>query len=436
MSPDPRERWDTRTGFVLAAIGSAVGLGNMWRFSYLVAENGGAAFVLVYLAMTLGIALPVMLAEFAIGRGSRQSPILAFARFGRPAWAPLGFFFVMVGFVILAYYSVIAGWTARYAIEGLWSGFGADSAARFGQISQGPGALAWHAIFMLATVSIVAGGIQRGIERSAILLMPSLFVLIVGLAIYAATLDGASDGYHFYLAADFSKVASREVLLAAAGQAFFSLSVGMGVMATYASYVSEREHLPGQSLTIAGADFGVAFAAGLAIFPLLFAFGLSSQVSESTVGVLFVVLPGAFAEMGTAGRVIGCLFFAALMVAALTSTISMLEVVTATLMDRFGWERKRAAILMGIAIGICGIPPALDTDILGLMDGLAAQVCLPAGALALSLFVGWVMPDAIGEVQRGAERARWLTAWLWLLRIPVPLVLLVVVVESLRSLLS
>jgi NSS family neurotransmitter:Na+ symporter len=434
QSTGSREQWSSRTGFVLAAVGSAVGLGNMWRFSYLTAESGGAAFVVLYLGFTLVIGLPVLLAELALGRGSRRSPVQALVHFGGSAWRPLGLLFVASGFLILAYYSVIAGWTVRYALEALFVGLPADAAAHFEAIASGPPAIAWHLGFMVATVAIVAGGIRGGIERAALVLMPLLFVLVCGLAIWASTLDGAGAGYRFYLEIDFAELGSTDVLREAAGQAFFSLSLGMGAMLTYASYLSEQEHLPNASVVIAVADFGVAFIAGLAVFPLIFALGLQSEVGGSTVGALFITLPHAFAELGATGRVVGVVFFIALIVGALTSAISLLEVVVASALDSLGWSRARAAVVFGAAIAVLGIPAALSLDMLGWMDRLAGNLFLVFGGLMLALFVGWRMDDPMGLVARGAEGVRWFGLWRWLLRIPVPLVLGYVLLRALAAL--
>ena len=421
-------------GFVLAAVGSAVGLGNMWRFSYLTAENGGAAFVLLYVGFTLLIGLPVLLAELTIGRGSRRSPIQALVHFGGSRWRPLGALFVAAGFLILAYYSVIAGWTMRYAFEALFIGLPTDAAAHFGEISTGAQAISWHLLFMAVTIVIVAGGVRAGIERAAVVLMPLLFVLVFGLALYASTLEGSTDGYRFYLEIDFDKLGNPDVLREAAGQAFFSLSLGMGAMLTYASYLSQQENLPSESVIVAVADFGVAFVAGLAVFPLIFALGLETEVGESTVGALFITLPHAFAELGVAGRVVGFVFFSALLVGALTSAISLLEVVVASAMDSFGWSRAMAAIALGQAIALLGLPAAMDLEVLGWMDRLAGNLFLVFGGLMLSLFVGWRMSDATEQVALGAEGVRWFTLWHWLLRIPVPAVLAYVLFRGVMAL--
>jgi NSS family neurotransmitter:Na+ symporter len=428
-----REHWNSRTGFVLAAVGSAVGLGNMWRFSYMASENGGAAFVVLYLVLTLLVGLPVMLAELTIGRGAGKSPTQALAHFGGPAWRPLGWLFVAAGFLILAYYSVIAGWTVRYAFDGLVDGFPAAAGDYFGKISQGPTAVAWHLVFMVAVIAVVGRGIKGGIERMATILMPALFVIVAGLAVYAFFLKGGEGGYAYYLSTDFSGIWHAKVWAEAAGQAFFSLSLGMGAILTFASYLDDDAHLPNESLVIAGADFGVAFVAGLVVFPVIFAFGLESTVSESTVGSLFITLPTAFHDMGTAGHVIGVLFFLSLVVGALTSAISLLEVVTATTIDNLGWSRSRATWVMGGIIALLGVPAALDIDILGVMDQIAGQVFLVLGGLILSVFVGWVMRDPLGEVSRGAEGVRWFFLWRGLLRFVVPVLLAFVLWTSLTK---
>ena len=433
MSQAPREQWSGRTGFVLAAIGSAVGLGNMWRFSYLTAENGGAAFVLVYIALTLLIGLPLLLAELTLGRGSERSPISALAHFGGRHWWPLGFLFVASGFLILAYYSVIAGWTMRYALEGAISGFASDSGGHFSEVATGPFAIFWHVAFMTGTTSIVAVGIKGGIERTSLILMPALFFLVLGIAVYAYTLPGSAEGYRFYLTTDFSKALEPKVISTAAGQAFFSLSLGMGAMMTYASYLSPDQHLPNESVVIGLSDFAVAFIAGLAVFPLIFALGLSAEVGESTLGALFITLPSAFVAMGEVGRVVGFLFFVALLVGALTSAISLLEVVVASAMDRLGWTRLRSAIVFGVIITVLGVLPALNLDVLGWMDQVAGNLFLVAGGLCLSIFVGWIMPNPIAEVSRGAYGIGWFKLWRVLLRVPVPIVLAIVLGYAIKD---
>ncbi|MCH2169598.1 sodium-dependent transporter [Myxococcota bacterium] len=425
-----RERWSSRPGFILAAVGSAVGLGNMWRFSYLTAEHGGAAFVALYLVLTLLVGLPLLLAELVLGRTAQSSPIRAFLRSGSKAWRPLGVLYVISGCTILSYYGVIAGWTVRYAGIALL-GFDAEIADRFEDMAQGGDAFGFHLVFMALTIWIVAGGVSGGIERAATLLMPILALLICGLALYAATLEGGSAGYDYYLRADFSEVLSRGVLTQAAGQAFFSLSVGMGAMLTFGSYLGRDHHLPKESGLIAAADIGVAFLAGLVVFPLIFALGLSDKVTGSTVGALFITLPQTFAEMGgVVGRVVGFLFFAALVVGALTSAISLLEVVVSSVIDLFDWSRTRAAWVMGCLITLLGVPSAWSLGVLDVVDQVANNLFLLGGGLLLSIFVGWVMRDPEAEARVGAERFSGFGLWRVSLRFLVPVVLVFVLYDA------
>jgi NSS family neurotransmitter:Na+ symporter len=272
----------------------------------------------------------------------------------------------------------------------------------------------------------VAAGVRGGIERTSLVLMPTLFALVAGLAIYAATLDGGGPGYAYYLRTDFEKILSLAVLKDATGQAFFSLSLGMGAMLTYGSYLTRDNDLPNESLVIAGADVGVAFVAGLVVFPLIFALGLSHQVSGQTVGALFITLPEAFAAMGTAGRFVGFAFFVVLLVGALTSAISLLEVVVSAAIDGLGWSRRRAAWASGGAIALLGIPPAFSLDVLGAMDEVANTVFLLGGGLALAVFVGWVMKDPMETVRPGAEGVQWFGLWRVFLRFAVLVFLLFV----------
>lgn len=433
-----RELWGSRAGFILAAVGSAVGLGNMWRFAYQTAESGGAAFVLLYLLLTFIVGIPIMIAEFGLGRSTRQSPIGALRQAGGSGWTPVGYLFVISGLLILAYYAVIAGWATRYALDAILSPFPADPETYFGEccarslrsgsVSSSLGPVAYHLIFMIVTIIIVSSGIKRGIERAAYVMMPVLFAIMLGLAIWAAFLPGANEGYSFYLAPHVSDVFSFDTLGAAASQAFFSLSLGMGAMLTYASYLKRKSSLPGEATVIAISDMSVAFVAGLVVFPVVFALGLQSAIGESSIGALFISLPGAFEAMGTTGRAVGLLFFIALFVGALTSAISLLEVVVASAVDRFGVERRTAAVICGGFIALLGIAPAFDTSILGAMDATANGVFLPLGGLLLAILVGWRMRDRLDAFAEGASPTirSLMTGWIWTLRIIVPPLLVVV----------
>ncbi len=397
-----RELFGSRWGFVLAAVGSAVGLGNMWRFSYVAAEGGGAAFVLLYIVMVLLLGIPLMLSELVVGRKTHLSPVGALRELGGRGWALLGALFVLVGFLILSYYSVIAGWTLRFAVESAMTGFPGEPGAHFGEIASGPAAMGWHLLFMAMTIGIVMVGVQKGIERAAMILMPTLFLIVLGLAVWAATLPGAGAGYAYYLTPDLAELMNPSVIGSAASQAFFSLSLGMGAMLTFASYLARDEDLNEQAVTISFADFAVAFTAGLVVFPVIFALGLQDSVGESTVGALFIALPGAFEAMGGVGRIVGVLFFVALAVGAVTSAISLLEVVTSSIIDELGASRRNAAVAMGILIALFGLLSAWSLDVLGLVDQIAGELLLAVGALLTSIFVGWVMKDPAAEMMRGA----------------------------------
>lgn len=396
-----REVFGTRVGFILAAVGSAVGLGNMWRFPYRVSEGGGAAFVLLYIAMTLVVGIPLMLCEFSVGRRSRLSPIGALKKEGGRRWALLGALGVLTGLLILSYYSVIAGWVVRYALAGIVAGFPAAPGEYFNTITTGIAPILYHLAFMVVVITIVMSGVEKGIERASLVMMPALFLIVGGLAIWAATLAGSGEGYAYYLTPSLGELLNPATIAEAGGQAFFSLSLGMGAMLTFASYLSRDENLNREAVTIASSDFGVAFVAGLVVFPVIAALGLTSQVSASTVGALFIALPGAFVEMGAAGRVVGILFFAALAVGALTSAVSLLEVVTASIIDEFDATRRSAAVGAGVVITLVGLVPALSLDALGLMDA-TTEWFLTLGAFFMAIFVGWRMRDPSAEMLRGA----------------------------------
>jgi neurotransmitter:Na+ symporter, NSS family len=435
-APSAREVWGTKWGFVLAAVGSAVGLGNMWRFSYIAAEGGGAAFLFMYVFMILLLGIPLMLCELTVGRRAQLSPMGALRKLGGDGWALFGLLFVAAGFLILSYYSVIAGWTMRFAFEAAATGFAADPGAHFDAISSGGGAVGWHLVFMVLTIGIVMGGIQKGIERAAVILMPTLFLLVVGLAVWAFTLEGSGEGYAFYLMPDLGELLNLTVIHQATSQAFFSLSLGMGAMLTFASYLSRDTDLNQEAVTISFADFLVAFSAGLVVFPVLFALGLQEAVTESTLGALFIALPGAFLEMGALGRVVGFLFFVALAVGAITSAISLLEVVTASMIDELGVARRRAAVIVGALIATFGILCALWIDFLGLMDAVAGGLFLVVGGFGLAIFVGWAMrDDPAAELAKGAgvRFRNVIPAVMFLIRWVLPPVLAVVLLFSIQE---
>lgn len=428
-----RESWATRAGFILAAVGSAVGLGNMWRFSYIASEGGGAAFVLLYILVVLIVGIPLMTAEFTVGRMAQESPARALQRLGGSLWAPLGWLFVFCGLGILSYYSVIAGWTMRYAVDAVRGAIPQDTAAYFGQVSRGGDAVVAHLIFMAITIAIVASGVKSGIERANLIMMPLLFLILVGLALWAVTLPGGGAGYAYYLKPNLERLLDPDTLADAAGQAFFSLSLGMGAMMTYASYLRSQENLAREAATVAFADTSVAFVAGLVVFPVIFSLGLTGQVSESTVGALFISLPKGFEQLGGLGGYVATAFFVMLFFAALTSAISLLEVVVAALVDVWGLARKTTALGAGIAITLLGLPAAYDTDILGASDQLVGNFLLVVGGFFTALLVGYrILSQADAELAKGLGDATLRRRWAALIRYAVPVILLGVIASGLK----
>ena len=419
-----RGAWGSNAGFILAAVGGAVGLGNLWGFAYSASQGGGAAFVVLYFIFVLFVGLPVLTAELVIGRHTKRSPIAALGVVGGGRLKWVGVLFVLVGFGILSFYSVIMGWTGRLLLGFVTAGIPEDTAAHFGAISEGPGAILAHLVGMLITILVITRGVQRGIERVSVVLMPTLFFLIAALAVWASTLSEAGPGYAFYLQPDFSKLFETRIITGAAGQAFFSLSLGMGAMITYASYLPGRGSLPAKAGLIALSDTMVAFVGGLVTFPVIFHFGLQQQVSDSAIGALFIAVPRGLLSFGTAGQFVGIIFFSALYIAALTSAISLLEVVSSAAIDSLGWTRARAGWVAGGAIALAGIPGALSSDWVGFLFQLVGQAFLVFGGLLLALIVGYVWKDAArAELLTGFENPALATAWIWLLRTVVPLML-------------
>ncbi|QUO48824.1 MULTISPECIES: sodium-dependent transporter [Halorubrum] len=425
-----RETWATRMGFILAAVGSAVGLGNVWRFPFITGQYGGSSFLITYLAFVALIGFPAILVEFVIGRRTERNPVGALRELGSGVWSYAGWLFVVTGFVILSYYSVVAGWFLRYTLIGITEGYTltdpSEANALYQSVSAGLDAVVFHALFMLLVVGIIAAGVRRGIELSVKVMVPAILVLLVGLAAYGSTLDGASAAYAYYLSPDFGTIAANwtEILPAAAGQAFFTLSLGMGVMITYASYLGEDRNLAADAGAIATIDTLVAVLVGFVVFPVLFSVGI--EPGTGGPGAIFVSLTAAFAGI-PGGRVLGIVFFGMVGIAALSSAISILEVLVSYLIDEVGVARVPAAAAVGAAVFLLGVPVAVDTIFLGLYDGLAYGILLVLGSLLLVLFVGWVVPD-LGreELRKGIADVGGLdVAWIWVVRLPVAIVILV-----------
>ncbi len=424
-----REQWGSRAGFILAAVGSAVGLGNMWRFSYVSAQGGGIYFVALYLIFVAMVGIPVMTSEFAIGRLAQQSPAQALKRLGGDRWSPLGWLFVFCGFGILSYYSVIAGWTIRYSVDAFRHAIPTDTAAYFGAVSTGSGAVVGHLLFMAITIFIVLKGIHKGLERAAIIMMPMLFLLIIALAIWSSTLTNAGAGYGAYLNTDLGNISFMSVVNNAVGQAFFSLSLGMGALMTYASYLRSKENLGKEATIVAMTDFGVAFTAGLIVFPIIYSFGIADQVGMSMVGALFIALPAGLQLLGSSGDWIVLAFFIMLFFAALTSAISLLEVVVTAFIDH-GMARRTAALGAGMLIVLAGIPSAVfNLNLLTAIDQIVGNLLLILGGLLTAILVGWkLLPQADAELAQGMSSKPARKGWALLIKYLIPPVLFVVLI--------
>lgn len=439
-----REHWATRTGFILAASGSAIGLGNIWRFPYMTGEHGGAAFIVIYLIAVCLIGYPLLVNETIIGRVSQRNPVGAFKTLapGSPWWL-VGALGVFTGFVILSYYAVVAGWSLAYIFKVITvsQGAGIDNAEVFSRhISNIWQPIGWQALFMILTIAVISAGVVKGIQRCVTILMPIFFVLLVLLILRAVTLPGAGEGIAYYLKPDFSEVTGR-TLLGAVSQAFFSLSLGMGVFITYGSYLHEKDEIPNSSGAIVGLDTVVALLAGFAIFPAVFALGFEPGAGP---GLVFITLPAVFAQMPF-GTFFGLLFFFLLSIAALTSALSLLEVVTAWLIDERGWHRKKAAVVMGVTIFLVGLPaslgysvfsgfslPFFEIDLLDTYDLIANSILLPLGGLLTAIFVGyvWGTEKAIKEANKGSTGftiGKW---WAVLIRYVVPIIIAAIMVTG------
>jgi NSS family neurotransmitter:Na+ symporter len=399
--------WSSRFAFILAATGSAVGLGNIWKFPYIAGENGGSAFVIVYVLCVLLMGIPIMMAETMLGRRGRQNPINTMQSLAEEAgahknWQYLGWMGIVAGFLILSYYSVIAGWASAYTLKAFTGQFfsvtaGATKLMFADFISSPIRLIFWHSFFMLATMFIVSKGISKGLERAVQMLMPVLFVMMFLLVGYAMTSSGYQQGLHFLFSPDFSKITGK-VVLTAMGQAFFSLGLGMGTMMIYGAYVPKNVSLTKAALIVASADTIVALLAGIAIFPIVFANGLHP---DSGPGLVFETLPIAFGNM-TGGWLFGVLFFIMLVVAALTSSIALIEPAVAWLIESKELTRDQACVRAGLLAWALGFITVFsfnrwaDIHFFGrtlfeLIDSLTANIMLPAGGLAIAIFAGWVM---------------------------------------------
>jgi len=439
-------QWSSRWAFILAATGAAVGLGNIWKFPYIMGQNGGGAFVLVYLACILLVATPILIAEIMLGRRARRSPVNGMTELAReesahPGWKYLGWMGVIAGFLILSYYSVIMGWALAYverAITGSFSGLdGAALKTMFQGFTANPMELLfWHSLSMLITMLVVVRGVRAGLEAFTVLLMPMLFLILLVLVGHGISTGFFSQAFEYMFMPDFSKLTTHS-LMVAMGHAFFTLSIGMGVIMAYGSYMPDRTSIARTALFVVAADITVALLAGLSIYPVVFANGLEPAAGP---GLVFQTLPIAFGQMSF-GLVIGTLFFILLTLAAWTSSISMIEPAVAHLVEKGGWTRVRAGAVLGLAAWALGIATVLsfnhwaEIKLFGktffeLLDFLTSNIMLPLGGLLMAVFATWSMRRESSAQE--LELSTWgYTLWRVLTRFVAPVGILIVLLNGL-----
>mgnify|MGYP003674330542 CR=1 FL=1 len=441
------EQWGSRAGFILATVGSAVGVGNIWRFSYVAGENGGAAFLLIYIVCVLLIGLPLVIAELAIGRRAQGDVVAAFAHGGRAGpWRYAGWLSVVGAVLILSFYAVIAGWALKYfvgaATGALWQTGAAGYGLYFKQFIANLGEpVAWAAAMLALTMFVVANGVRQGIETFSRILMPLLAIIVIALALYALTLEGAGRGVAFLFAPDWSALRQPQVYVAALGQAFFSIGVGMAIFITFGSYMPRSFGVGSSAAIIVLGDTLFAVIAGLAIFPAVFSMGLDPRAGPE---LAFITLPQIFLLM-PGGEFIGALFFFLLAAAALTSMTSLLEVPVSTAIHHFGLRRWTATALAGLAVFLCGLPSAMSFGVLahirigryGILDAVDAGVSnflLPLGGILIALFVGYRLSRDIALAESDLGQTRLGNIWRWLLRTLVPLAIAAILLQSASTL--
>ncbi|MGG0667252.1 sodium-dependent transporter [Lederbergia citrisecunda] len=433
-----REQWTSKIGFVLAAAGSAIGLGAIWKFPYMAGTNGGSVFVLLFIICTLAIGLPILLAEFVIGRRGQHDAVTSLKKLapGKP-WFLIGWMGLLSSFILLSFYSVVGGWILSYLVRALVFNLDvADYGELFNTIIANPGeVLIAQAVFMILTIWIVQSGIRGGIERASRWMMPLLFIFFIVLAIRSLTLEGAMEGVRFLFVPDWSYLTGKTFLLAL-GQAFFSLSVGVTAMMTYASYLPKEERLGQSAFNVSILNIFISLLAGIVIFPAVFALGQSPAEGP---GLIFVVLPAIFNEIPFGGFFL-ILFFILLLFATLTSSIAMLEIVVSTGIRKKLERRRMAAWVFGILIFIVGIPSALSFGVLSdvklpggtffdFADILTSRIGLPLGALLISIFAGYVLStaDTNDELRMNPFMNH---AWKFIVRFIAPLAIIIIFIAS------
>lgn len=443
--PKPRDSWGSKLGFVLAAAGSAVGLGNIWKFPYTAGESGGGAFVLIYLFFVVFIGFSVMLTEFAIGRHTQKSAVGAFKSTDR-RWTFVGLISLVSGLLIMGFYPVVGGWSIAYVYK-IATGL-IDAPATAGDtftsfISNPIEPIIWMTMYLLLNILIVIKGISGGIERAGKILMPTLFIILIIVSVKGLSLPGSGAGLSFLFTPDFSKVDSN-VVLAALGQAFFSLSLATGCMVTYGSYLKKKESLVQTTGMVIAMDSGVALLAGIAMFPAMFAFGLEPAAGP---GLVFVVIPQLFAQMGgTIGFGLALLFFIGLSVAALTSSVSLLEVAVSYLIDEKGLARMKAVVVSSLtmvvmcvfaSLSLGGIGPTLfDTGVFDIFDLLTDKIFLSVCGMFICIFAGWRMrkEDLRNEItNHGKVPFRFFELWYALVKYVIPFAIALVAFMGVKA---
>ncbi|MEC0296773.1 sodium-dependent transporter [Peribacillus frigoritolerans] len=440
-----QDQWTSKLGFILAAAGSAIGLGAIWKLPYMTGENGGGVFFLLFIIFTLLIGAPILIAEFTIGRNAQKDAISAYKHIapGKP-WALIGYGGVVASIILLSFFSVVGGWIISYLARSFTGSLSNLTQEEYGNffntiISNPYETVIAQLLFMVFTIWVVQGGVSKGIEKANKYMMPSLFILFIILLIRSLTLDGAMEGVKFFLKPDFSALTGETILLAL-GQSFFALSVGVSVMVTYASYLSKKEDITKSAFSVVGLNIFISLLAGLVIFPAVFALGFSPS---SGPGLVFVVLPAVFNEMALGG-IFMFIFFILLLFATLTTAFSILEIVVAAMIKGDSAKRKKASWIAGITVFLIGIPSALSFGVLSdvkifnlsifdLADYLTSNIALPVGALFISLFIGYQMKriEVQKEFETGADPGRSLfKLWYFLIRYIVPIMIILVFLKS------
>ena len=443
-----REHWGSKLGFIMATAGSAIGLGSLWRFPYIVGQNGGGAFVLLYLFFTVLIGIPVFISELIIGRSAQKGAILAYTNLshGSTHWKLLGWLNMITSFIILSYYSVVSGWTVNYALMSL-SNFTANKTPE--QIKgvfdtlyvSGDINIFWLFIFILMTIAVVFGGIRKGIEYWSKILTPALLVILIVLFIFSTTLPGFKEAAKFILYPDFSKLTASSILVAL-GMSLFTLSVGLGIILTYGSYMKHTEDIPKTGLIIGGVSVAVSLLSALMIFPIVFTFGFEPQAGP---GLVFQTLPVLFSKLpGT--LILSTIFFILFIFATLTSTISILEVLVSNLIEVLNWSRKKAVLISGFTVFLFGIPTALSgsgglfknwksmygIDFFETVNEVTASWLMPLAAFFTVIFVSFVMKKSFSEEEfsKGTTLKKTMHVWFFLVRYLAPIAILIIILQE------